>query len=156
MTKEIRTAIKDAYRPLKTAYQLKGTTFSIEFDRAKKLANCRMDGLVDTMRDSAFGLWKLGLLPEDELNKIRKCSDNLQKFVGVAVEHFRNIEKATDSEAFYGHEYDHIKENHGYSEAEFIELFGTREEYIKGMLEDAFDDLDVDLKAMFSYFNLIK
>lgn len=143
MTKEIRTAIKDAYRPLKTAYQLKGTTFSSEFDRAKKLANCRIDSIVDTMRDSAFGLWKLGLLPEDELNKIRKCSDKLNKFVDVAVEHFRNREKATDREAFYSHEYDYIKENHGYSEADFLELFGTREEYINGMLEDDFDDLDV-------------
>lgn len=156
MTKEIRNTIKNAYRPLKKAYQTTGTTFSSEFDKAKKLASYRMDGMIDTMTDSAFGLWKLGLLPEEELNKIRECSDKLRKFVGVAVEHFRNIEKATDRKAYYGHDYDYIKETSAFSEAEMIEIFGTKKEYVMGMLEDDFDDIDVDLKDMFFYFNMIK
>jgi len=158
ITTEIRNEIKNAYRPLKRAYELKGTVFSSEFDKAKKLANNRMNDLVDTLRESSYELHRLGLLPEEELNQYRKYSNQLQKFVDVAVEHFRNREKATDREAYYGRDYDYIKETqgYGYTQAEFEDLFGTREEYINGMLEDAFDDIDADLKDMLLYFNLIK
>jgi hypothetical protein len=156
ITKEIKEALRNVYSPLKRAYELKGTVFSSEFDRAMTLANKRLNTLYHDMSDSAFGLWKLGLLPEEKLNQYRKLAGALNKFVDVAVEHFHNIEKAHDREAYYGHDYDHIMETHTCSTEEMVERFGTREEYINGMLEDAFDDIDADLKDMLSYFNLIK
>jgi alanine racemase len=156
ITIQMKQEIKTAYKALRDAYYLKETVFSNEFDKAKDLADCRMEGLVDTLSESSFGLYRLGLLPEEELNQYRKLASALNKFVDVAVEHFHNIEKAHDREAYYGHDYDHIRETHTCSTEEMVERFGTREEYIKGMLEDAFDDIDADLKDMLSYFNLIK
>jgi alanine racemase len=100
----MKQEIKTAYKALRDAYYLKETVFSNEFDKAKDLADCRMEGLVDTLSESSFGLYRLGLLPEEELNQYRKLASALNKFVDVAVEHFHNIEKAHDREAYYGRE----------------------------------------------------
>ncbi len=158
ITTQMKAVIKDSYKVLRNAYYLKETVFSNEFDKARELADCRMDGLVDTLCESAFGLYRLGLLPEEELNEIRKCADKLHKFVGLAVEHYHNIEKAHDKRGYYSRDYDHIKEAQGYAytEKEFVDTFGTKVEYIKEAIEYEFDDIDVDLKAMFSYFNMLK
>lgn len=157
MTKEIKATIRDSYRPLKKAYQTTGTTFSPEFDKAKNLAEFRMDGMTDTMTDSAFGLWKLGLLPEEELNKIRECSDKLRKFVDVAVEHFRNLEKESYGEtAYYSREYDYLKTQSLNSDIEFINLYDTKEAYVENSITGEFDDIDIALEDMLSYFNMVK
>jgi hypothetical protein len=159
ITKEIKEALRNVYSPLKRAYELKGTVFSSEFDRAKELANKRLDTLFHDMSDSAFGLWKLGLLPEEELNNIRNCADKLHNFVVVSVEHFRNLEKEAYGEtAYYSREYDYIRATQGfnYSEAEFIELFGTKEAYVENSITDLFDDIDITLEDMLSYFNMVK
>lgn len=156
ITIQMKQEIKTAYKALRDAYHLKGTVFSNEFDKAMRLANCRMECLVDTLSESSYGLYRLGLLPEEELNQYRKLASALNRFVDVAVEHFHNIEKAHDREAYYGHDYDHIMETRAYSTEEMVERFGTREEYIKGILEDAFDDIDAELKDMLSYFNMVK
>lgn len=158
ITKEIKEALRNVYRPLKRAYELKGTVFCSEFDKAHTLANKRLNALYHDMSDSAFGLWKLGLLPEEELNDIRKCADKLHDFVVVAVEHFRNLEKEAYGEtAYYNREYDYLKETRGYSEADFIELFGTKEDYVENSISgDFFDDLGIGLRDMLSYFNMVK
>ena len=159
ITKEIKGALRNVYRPLKRAYELKGTVFSSEFDKAHKLANKRLDALSHDMSDSASILWQLGLLPEEELNDIRKCASKLHNFVVVSVEHFRNAEKEEYGEtAYYSREYDYIKETqgYGYSEAEFIDLFGTKEAYVENSITGEFDDIDITLEDMLSYFNMIK
>ena len=157
ITKEIKEALRNVYSPLKRAYDLKGTVFCSEFDKAYELADRRLDTLYEDMSDSAFGLWKLGLLPREELDEIRECATKLHSFVMVSVEHFRNLEKETYGEtAYYSREYDYMKETRGYSETEFIELFGTKEDYVENSIEDSFDDLGIGLRDMFSYFNLIK
>ena len=159
ITKEIKEALREVYRPLKRAYELKGTVFSTEFDKAKNLANKRLDTLFHDMSDSAFGLWKLGLLPEEELNDIRKCASKLHDFVVVSVEHFRNAEKEAYGETvYYSREYDYIKATQGfnYLEAEFVELFGTKEDYVENSITGEFDDIDITLEDMLSYFNMVK
>lgn len=158
ITTEIKDALRNVYSPLKRAYELKGTVFSTEFDRAEELAYRRLDDLFQDMSDSAFGLWKLGLLPEEEMNDIRKCASKLHNFVVVSVEHFRNLEKETYGEtAYYSREYDYFKETRGCdSEIEFIDLFGTKEAYVENSITGEFDDLDIALEDMLSYFNLIK
>lgn len=158
ITTEIKKELKNVYRPLKRAYELKGTVFCSEFDKAHILADKRLNALYHDMSDSAFGLWKFGLLPEEELNDIRKCANKLHNFVVVAVEHFRNLEKETYGEtAYYSREYDYFKETRGCdSEIEFIDLFGTKEAYVENSITGEFDDLDITLEDMLSYFNLIK
>lgn len=159
ITKEIKEALRNVYSPLKRAYELKGTVFSTEFDKAHQLANKRLDTLFHDMSDSAFGLWKLGLLPEEELNDIRKCASKLHSFVVVSVKHFRNAEKEAYGEtAYYSREYDYIKatQSFNYSEAEFVELFGTKEDYVENSITGEFDDIDITLEDMLSYFNMVK
>lgn len=157
ITKEIKEALRNVYSPLKRAYELKGTVFSSEFDKAHELADRRLDDLFCDMSDSAFGLWKLGLLPKEELEDIRKCANKLHSFVIVSVEHFRNLEKEAYGEtAYYSREYDYMKTTQDYSEADFIELFGTKEDYVENSIAYEFDDLDVTLRDMLSYFNMVK
>lgn len=157
ITKEIKEALRNVYSPLKRAYDLKGTVFSSEFDKAHELADRRLDDLFCDMSDSAFGLWKLGLLPEEELNDIRKCANKLHSFVIISVKHFQNLEKEAYGEtAYYSREYDYMKETQGYSETEFIELFGTKEDYVESSITDQFDDLGIGLRDMLSYFNMVK
>ena len=159
ITTEIKKELKNVYRPLKRAYELKGTVFSSEFDKAHVLADKRLNALYHDTSESAFGLWKFGLLPKEELEDIRKCADKLHNFVVVAVEHFHNLEKEAYGEtAYYSREYDYIKATQGfnYSEAEFIELFGTKENYVENSITGEFDDIDITLEDMLLYFNLIK
>ena len=158
ITTEIRTIIKDAYRVLRNAYVSKGTVFCREFDKARALADCKMRRMIDTLRQSSYDLWKLGVLAKGQYEEINEISDKLQDFVNLAVQHFNNLEKNKDAEAYFGRDYDYLKEGRGFSESEVINLFGTREEYIKGMLEDIFDFdcLDDDLKEILQYFNLLK
>lgn len=165
ITTEIKKELKNVYRPLKRAYELKGTVFCSEFDKAHVLADKRLNALYHDMSESAFGLWKLGLLPKEELEEIRACASKLHNFVVVAVKHFHNLEKEAYGEtAYYSREYDYIKVTQGfnYSEIEFIELFGTKEDYIKNSIENIFnddffnDDLGIGFKDMLSYFNMVK
>ena len=158
ITKEIRNEIKNAYRPLKRAYELKGTVFCSEFDRATTLSSRKMNRMIDTLRQSSYDLWKLGLLDKGQYETMNETADKLQNFVSLAVQHFNNLEKNKDAEAYFGRDYDYLKETRGYSESEFVGLFGTKEDYIKGMIEDSFDFecLDDDLKAMMQCFNLLK
>lgn len=158
ITTEIRTIIKDSYRVLRNAYALKGTVFCLEFEKARALADRKMRQMIDTLRQSSYDLWRLGLLAKEQYEAMNEVADKLQNFVSLAVQHFNNLEKNKDAEAYFGRDYDYLKEARGFSEAEVISIFGTREEYIKGMLEDVFDldRLDDDLKALLHYFNLIK
>ena len=52
-----------------------------------------------------------------------------------------------DEVAYFGRDYDHIKEITGYSDDGNVSLFGTREEYIKARIENYsdFDYFDDDL-----------
>ena len=157
ITKEIKEALRNVYSPLKRAYDIKGTVFCSEFDKAEELADKRLDDLFHDMSDSAFGLWKLGLLPEEEMNDIRKCANKLHNFVVVSVEHFRNLEKETYGEiAYYSREYDYFKKTNATSEIEFIDLFGTKEAYVENSITGEFDDIDITLEDMLSYFNMVK
>jgi hypothetical protein len=157
ITKEIKNELRNVYSPLKRAYELKGTVFSSEFERAEELADERLDTLYQDMSDSAFGLWKLGLLPKEEMEDIRKCASKLHRFVVVSVEHFRNLEKETYGEtAYYSREYDHFKETSN-DEIEFIDLYGTKEAYVENSITgEKFDDIDITLEDMLSYFNMVK
>jgi hypothetical protein len=156
ITKEIKEALKEVYRPLKRAYELKGTVFSSEFSKAEELADRRLDTLFQDMSDSAFGLWKLGLLPKEEMDDIRKCASKLHRFVVVSVNHFRNLEKETYGEtAYYSREYDYFHEISN-DEIEFIDLYGSKEAYVENSITDKFDDIDVTLEDMLSYFNMVK
>lgn len=157
VTTEMRTIIKDAYRVLRNAYALKGTVFCLEFEKARTLADCKMRRMIDTLRQSSYDLWRLGLLAKEQYGAMNETADKLQNFVSLAVQYFNNLEKNKDAEAYYGRDYDYLKEARGFSEAEVISLFGTKEEYIKGMLEDAFDfDCLDDCKEILQYFNLLK
>jgi hypothetical protein len=156
ITKEIKDELRNVYSPLKRAYELKGTVFSSEFERAEELADERLDTLYQDMSDSAFCLWKLGLLPEEEMKDIRKCASKLHRFVVVSVNHFRNLEKEAYGEtAYYSREYDYFKETSN-DEIEFIDLYGSKEAYVENSITYEFDDIDITLEDMLSYFNMVK
>ena len=81
----------------------------------------------------------------------------MHRFVVVSVEHFQNLEKETYGEtAYYSREYDHFKERGCDSEIEFIDLYGTKEEYVENSITGEFDDIDITLEDMLSYFNMVK
>lgn len=158
MTNEMKTIVKGSYKVLKNAYVLNGTVFCPEFDRAKTLASCRMGNMIETLRQSSYDLWKLGLLSKEQCEAMNDTADKLQNFVSLAVQHFNNLEKMKSDEVYYGHEYDYIKETKGLSDKDMVSLYGTKEEYTKSMVEDIFDfyGLDDDLEHILRYFNLIK
>jgi hypothetical protein len=158
ITTEMRTIIKDSYKVLRNAYQLKGTVFCREFDKARTIADCKMERMIDTLRQSSYDLWRLGLLAKEQYEEMNNVADKLDDFVSLAVQHFNNLEKNKDEVAYFGRDYDYIKETTSYNDAEIVSLFGTRKEYIEARIENDFDFdcLDDDLKAVLQYFNLIK
>jgi hypothetical protein len=117
-----------------------------------------MERMIDTLRQSSYDLWSLGLLAKEQYEEMNNVADKLDDFVSLAVQHFNNLEKNKDEVAYFGHDYDYIKETTSYNDAEIVSLFGTREEYIEARIENYFDFdcLDDDLKAVLQYFNLIK
>jgi hypothetical protein len=155
MNETLREKMKEVYRPLKRGFEYKGSVHSFEFLQGRRLANNRLSNITSNIRESAFNLYDLGFISEEELNKYRNLCDKLDRFVIVSVQRLQRKEIETVGlEEFYGREYDFFDDYNP------IRKEYTREEYIAECVDDGFEDLRreeqrEELKDMLKYFNLL-
>ena len=146
--KKLREKLKEVYRPLKRGFDYNGTVYSFEFLQGRRLANRQLRAITSTIRQSAFSLYDLGFISEEEFNKYRDLCNKLDRFVIVGIQKLQKKEIETVGlEEYYGRQYDFFEDD------EWIKKEYTREEYIKEYVVDDFDLFDSDLKEMLEYYN---
>jgi hypothetical protein len=149
----LKEKMKEVYRPLKRGFEYNGTVHSFEFLQGRRLANQRLSNITSNIRESAFNLYDLGFISDEELDKYRDLCDKLDRFVIVGVHKLKEKEIETVGiDEFYGREYDFLDSDNP------IRKEYTREAYIAEYAGDSFEDFfrqqaREELEDMLKYYN---
>jgi hypothetical protein len=149
----LREKMKEVYRPLKRGFEYNGTVHSFEFLQGRRLANNRLSNITSNIRESAFNLYDLGFISDEELDKYRDLCDKLDRFVIVGVQKLKEKEIETVGlDEFYGREYDFFDDDNP------IKKEYTRDAYIAEYTGDSFEEFfrqqgREELEDMLKYYN---